>query len=108
MQNRQNLMKRNLHTKPHSRANPLQLTADRSFLKGVPNSTFFFFQEKKYLYAKLENYLLRTYVSVLFPFLVMVKDGISSKLTELMSFKLDIGQRSLCARDSLKIPNLNR
>ena len=107
MQNRQNLMKRNLHTKPHSRANPLQLTADRSFLKGVPNSTYFFFKKKKAFHFCKTTYLL-TYVSVLFPFLVMVKDGIFSKLTELMSFKLDIGQRSLCARDSLKIPNLNR
>ena len=77
---------------------------EKSFLKALLAERAL----KKYIYAKLENYLLRTYVSVLFPFLVMVKDGIFSKLTELMSFKLDIGQRSLCARDSLKIPNLNR
>ena len=110
VQNRQNLMKRNLHTKPHSRTNPLQLTADRSFLKGVPNSTFFFSRKKKYIYAKLDRKLLTSYLCIC-SFSVschMVKDGIFSKLTELMSFKLDIGQRSLCARDSLKIPNLNR
>ena len=58
VQNRQNLMKRNLHTKPHSRANPLQLTADRSFLKGVPNSTFFFQEKKHSIFAKLPTYLL--------------------------------------------------